>query len=218
MVGIGVSTGGPNALQYLFSQLPEDFPGTLIVVQHMPEGFTQMFARRLDECSAIEVKEARSGDLLLSGRALICPGNRHIKVRRMEHGDVAMLVDQPRINGHRPSVNVLFESIACEYPGTGVAILMTGMGDDGAVGLGAVRSAGGFTIAQSPDTCVVESMPRAAIDRGFAMRVVPLQNITSTLQSICATEPQTALKAAATARETIQRLDSAEPDARRRTP
>jgi len=217
VVGIGVSTGGPNALQYLFSQLPEDFPGTLIVVQHMPEGFTEMFARRLDESSAIEVKEARSGDLLLPGRALICPGNRHIKIRRMEHGDVALLVDQPRINGHRPSVDVLFESIASEFRGMGVAVLMTGMGDDGAVGLGAVRSAGGFTIAQSLDTCVVESMPRAAIDRGFAMRVVPLQNITSTLQTICATEPQTALKAAATTAETIQRMDAEAATARRRT-
>jgi two-component system, chemotaxis family, protein-glutamate methylesterase/glutaminase len=94
---------------------------------------------------------------------------------------------------------------------------MTGMGDDGAVGLGAVRSAGGFTIAQSLDTCVVESMPRAAIDRGFAMRVVPLQNITSTLQTICATEPQTALKAAATTAETIQRMDAEAATARRRT-
>ena len=217
VVGIGVSTGGPNALQYLFSQLPEDFPGTLIVVQHMPEGFTEMFARRLDESSAIEVKEARSGDLLLAGRALICPGNRHIKVRKMERGNVAILVDQPRINGHRPSVDVLFESIASEFRGKGVAVLMTGMGDDGAVGLGAVRSAGGFTIAQSLDTCVVESMPRAAIDRGFAMRVVPLQNITSALQSICATEPQTALRAAATTAETIQRIHAEEPAARRRT-
>ena len=92
VIAIGVSTGGPNALQYVFSQLPPDFPGCLVVVQHMPEGFTEMFARRLDESSAIEVKEAQSGDLLLAGRALICPGNRHIKVRRMEHGNIAILV------------------------------------------------------------------------------------------------------------------------------
>ena len=110
IVAIGISTGGPNALQYLFSQLPPDFPGCILVVQHMPEGFTEMFARRLDECSAIEVKEAQSGDLLLAGRALVCPGNRHLKVRRMEHGNVAILVDQPRVNGHRPSANVLFHS------------------------------------------------------------------------------------------------------------
>ena len=188
IVAIGISTGGPNALQYLFSQLPQDFPGCLLIVQHMPEGFTEMFARRLDECSAIEVKEAQSGDLLLAGRALICPGNRHIKVRRMEHGDVAILVDQPRMNGHRPSADVLFQSVAREFGGKSVAVLMTGMGDDGAAGLGAVRSAGGFTLAQSPESCVVESMPRSAIERGFAMSVVPLHGLASVIQSVCAAE------------------------------
>jgi two-component system, chemotaxis family, protein-glutamate methylesterase/glutaminase len=188
IVAIGISTGGPNALQYLFSQLPEDFPGCILVVQHMPEGFTDMFARRLDECSAIEVKEAQSGDLLLAGRALICPGNRHMKVRRMEHGNIAILVDQPRVNGHRPSADVLFQSVAQEFGNRSVGVLMTGMGDDGAVGLGAVRAAGGMTIAQSPDTCVVDSMPRAAIARGFAARVVSLPNLSSVLQSKCAPE------------------------------
>src|SRR5580700_2918801 len=166
IVAIGISTGGPNALQYLFSQLPADFPGCILVVQHMPEGFTEMFARRLDECSAIEVKEAQSGDLLLAGRALVCPGNRHLKVRRMEHGNVAILVDQPRANG----------------------VLMTGMGDDGAEGLGAIQAAGGLTIAQSPDTCIVDSMPRSAIERGFAGRVVSLSSLSSFLQAKCIAE------------------------------
>ena len=188
VVAIGVSTGGPNALQYLFSQLPEDFPGCILVVQHMPEGFTDMFARRLDESSAIEVKEAQSGDLLIAGRALICPGNRHMKVRRMDHGDIAILVDQPRVNGHRPSVDVLFHSVAQEFGANAVAVLMTGMGDDGAAGLGAIRAAGAMTIAQSPDTCVVDSMPRAAIQRGFASRVVSLPNLASILQSKCMPE------------------------------
>jgi two-component system chemotaxis response regulator CheB len=194
VVAIGVSTGGPAALQYLFSQLPEDFPGALVVVQHMPEGFTEMFAQRLHESTPIEVKEAQSGDLLLAGRALICPGNRHIKVRRMEHGDVAMLVDQPRVNGHRPSVDVLFHSVAKELGAKAVAVLMTGMGDDGAAGLGAIRAAGGFSIAQSPETCVVDSMPRAAINRGFVSRVESLADLASLVQSKClperpATEP-----------------------------
>jgi two-component system chemotaxis response regulator CheB len=188
VVAIGISTGGPNALQYLFSQLSEDFPGCILVVQHMPEGFTDMFARRLDECSAMDVKEARSGDLLLAGRALICPGNRHMKVRRLPHGDIAVLVDQPRVNGHRPSVDVLFQSVAQEFGSGALAVLMTGMGDDGAAGLGAVKSAGGLTIAQSPDTCVVDSMPRAGIERGLATRVVSLSNLASVLQSNCALE------------------------------
>ena len=188
IVAIGVSTGGPNALQYLFSQLPEDFPGCLLVVQHMPEGFTDMFARRLDESSGIEVKEAQSGDLLLAGRALICPGNRHMKVRRMEHGNIAILVDQPRVNGHRPSVDVLFQSVAQEFGSNSVAVLMTGMGDDGAAGMGAIRSAGGATIDQSPDSCVEDSMPRSAIERGFASRIVSLSNLSSVLQSKCLPE------------------------------
>jgi two-component system, chemotaxis family, protein-glutamate methylesterase/glutaminase len=185
---IGVSTGGPNALQYLFSQLPEDFPGCLLVVQHMPEGFTEMFAQRLNESSAIEVKEAQSGDLLLAGRALVCPGNRHMKVRRMDHGNVAILVDAPRVNGHRPSVDVLFQSVAHEFRNNALAILMTGMGDDGAAGMGAVQSAGGITVAQSPESCVVDSMPRSAIERGFASRVVSLSNLSSVLQSKCLPE------------------------------
>jgi two-component system chemotaxis response regulator CheB len=188
IVAIGISTGGPNALQYLFSQLPPEFPGCILVVQHMPEGFTEMFARRLDECSAIEVKEAQSGDLLLAGRALICPGNRHLKVRRMEHGNVAILVDQPRVNGHRPSANVLFHSVAQEFGSNAIGVLMTGMGDDGAEGLGAIQAAGGMTIAQSPDTCIVDSMPRAAIERGFAGRVVSLSNLSSYLQAKCIAE------------------------------
>ena len=192
VVAIGVSTGGPNALQYLMSQLPEDFPGCLLVVQHMPEGFTEMFAQRLHESSAIEVKEAQSGDLLVAGRVLICPGNRHMKVRRMEHGDVAILVDQPRVNGHRPSVDVLFHSVAQEFGGKAIGVLMTGMGEDGAAGLGAIQAAGGFTIAQSPETCIVDSMPRSAIERGLASKVVSLADIASVLQAKCTPERSSA--------------------------
>lgn len=191
IVAIGVSTGGPQALQYLFSQLPADFPGCLLIVQHMPEGFTEMFSQRLNESSAMEIKEAQSGDLLLAGRALICPGNRHMKVRRMEHGNIAILVDQPRVNGHRPSVDVLFHSVALEFGPRTMAVLMTGMGEDGAAGLGAVQTAGGITIAQSLDTCVVDSMPKSAINRGFASHVVSLSNLASVIQSKCMPERST---------------------------
>ena len=173
-MAIGISTGGPNALQYLFSQLPEDFPGCLLVVQHMPEGFTEMFARRLDESSALEVKEAQSGDLLLAGRALICPGNRHMKVCHMEHGDVAILVDQPRVNGHRPSVDVLFHSVAQQFGNKAVGSPDDRHGRGRRRGHGRDPSRGRLTLAQSPDTCVVDSMPRSAISRGFASRVVSL--------------------------------------------
>lgn len=181
IVTIGISTGGPQTLQYLLPQLPADFPGTILIVQHMPEGFTNMFARRLDEICAIRVKEAQSGDMLLAGRALVCPGNRHLKTKKLPLGDVAVLSDEPPVNGHRPSVDVLFRSVAEEYGNKAVAVLMTGMGDDGAQGLGAVKAAGGVTIAQSENSCVVYGMPKAAIDRGFATRVVPLEALANTL-------------------------------------
>lgn len=177
VIVIGISTGGPNALQYVLSQIPADFPASFVVVQHMPEGFTEMFARRLDECCALEVHEARSGDLLVAGRVLICPGNRHIMVRRMPRGDMAVLSDGPPVNGHRPSADVLFHSAAQHFGLTAVGLLMTGMGEDGAEGLGALKAAGGMTIAQSEDTCVVSGMPRAAISKGYANKVIPLDGL-----------------------------------------
>ncbi len=183
IIAIGISTGGPNALQYVLSQIPGDFPASMVIVQHMPEGFTDMFARRLDECCALEVQEAKSGDLLLAGRVLICPGNRHMMVRRMPRGEMVVLSDGPTINGHRPSVDVLFHSVAQEFALTAVGVLMTGMGDDGAEGLGAIKAAGGITIAQSEETCVVGGMPRAAIVKGYATKVLPLDGMASFLVS-----------------------------------
>ena len=181
IIAIGISTGGPNALQYLLSQIPSDFPATFVIVQHMPEGFTDMFARRLDECCPLDVQEAKSGDLLLAGRVLICPGNRHMMVRRMPRGEMAILSDGAPINGHRPSVDVLFHSVAQEFGLTAVGLLMTGMGEDGAEGLGAIKAAGGMTIAQSEETCVVGGMPRAAIVKGYANKVLPLDGMAAYL-------------------------------------
>jgi len=181
IIAIGISTGGPNALQYILSQIPADFPASFVIVQHMPEGFTDMFARRLDECCPLDVQEAKSGDLLIAGRVLICPGNRHMMVRRMPRGEMAVLSDGPPINGHRPSVDVLFHSVAQEFALTAVGVLMTGMGDDGAEGLGAIKSAGGMTIAQSEETCVVGGMPRAAITKGYVNKIVALDNMAAYL-------------------------------------
>jgi len=188
IVAIGISTGGPNALQYVLSQIPADFAASTLIVQHMPEGFTEMFARRLDECCALDVHEARSGDLLVAGRVLICPGNRHMMVRRMPRGDMAVLSDGPPVNGHRPSANVLFHSVAQEFALTAVGVIMTGMGDDGAEGLGAIKAAGGMTVAQSEDTCVVSGMPRAAIAKGYANKIVPLDALSSFLVNLCGVE------------------------------
>ena len=186
VVAIGVSTGGPQALQYVLSQLSPHFPGTILIVQHMPEGFTEMFARRLDETCAIEVKEARSGDLLIPGRALVCPGNKHMKVKRMPLGDIVVLNDGDKVNGHRPSADVLLNSVGYEFGDRGIGVLMTGMGEDGAEGLGVIKQCGGLTIAQAEESCVVYGMPRAAVERGHAMRVVSLDAMANTLQAQCA--------------------------------
>jgi two-component system chemotaxis response regulator CheB len=133
----------------------------------------------------LRVKEAQSGDILMPGRVLICPGNRHLKVKRLPMGDVAILGDEERVNGHRPSVDVLLRSVAEEFKAQAVGVLMTGMGDDGAEGLGAIKKEGGTTLAQSEESCVVYGMPKAAIERGYAMRVVGLDVMGATLQSIC---------------------------------
>lgn len=182
---IGVSTGGPQSLQYVLSQLPADFPGCIVIVQHMPEGFTEMFARRLNDCCALDIKEAQSGDVLHGGRVLICPGSKHLKVKRLPVGEVAVLSEEPRVNGHRPSADVLFKSVAEEFGPRGVGVIMTGMGDDGAHALGLIKAAGGTTIAQSEQSCVVFGMPKAAIERGHAMQIVDLQQMASTLRAMC---------------------------------
>src|SRR5205085_7626618 len=152
------------------------------------EGFTEMFGRRLDDCCAIEVKEAQSGDMILAGRALICPGNRHLRVKRMPLGDVVLLGDEAPVNGHRPSVDVMFSSVAKTFGPHAVGVLMTGMGEDGAEGLGAMKKAGALTIAQDEQSCVVFGMPKVAIERGFAQRVVSLDQMANTLISLCAAE------------------------------
>ncbi len=187
-IAIGISTGGPNALQYVLPQIPRDFPACFLVVQHMPEGFTEMFAKRLDECCAVDVSEARSGDLLVSGRVLIAPGNRHLFARRMPRGDIAVLSDGAPVNGHRPSADVLFHSAAQEFGSQAIGLLMTGMGEDGAEGLGAIKKAGGIALVQSEDSCVVSGMPKAAIARGHVSRVVPLESLGSVLVSLCGGE------------------------------
>jgi two-component system chemotaxis response regulator CheB len=157
-----------------------------------------MFARRLNECSALSVKEAQSGDVLHGGRVLICPGSKHLKVKRLPLGDVAVLSDEARVNGHRPSADVLFKSVAEEFGSRGVGVIMTGMGDDGAHALGLIKAAGGMTVAQSEQSCVVFGMPKAAIERGHAMRIVDLQQIASTLRAMCSERvgPERAMRAA----------------------
>lgn len=185
VVALGISTGGPNSLEYMLSQLPVDFPAAILVVQHMPAGFTETFARRLNDACNLDVKEAQSGDLIAAGRVLVCPGDRHMRVRRMPLGDVVVLSDDVKVNGHRPSVDVLFFSVAQEFGADAVGLLMTGMGEDGAEGLGRLKAAGALTIAQDEASSIVFGMPRAAIERGYANRIVGLDALPNTLIAHC---------------------------------
>jgi two-component system chemotaxis response regulator CheB len=185
VVALGISTGGPNSLEFMLSQLPTEFPAAILVVQHMPAGFTETFARRLNETCNLDVKEAQSGDLIAAGRVLVCPGDRHMRVRRMPLGDVVVLSDDNKVNGHRPSVDVLFRSVAQEFGSDSVGLLMTGMGEDGAEALGVMKAAGALTIAQDEASSVVWGMPRAAIERGYANRVVSLDALSNTLIAHC---------------------------------
>lgn len=176
IVAIGASTGGTEALLHIFRRMPRNCP-PIVAVQHMPEGFTAAYARRLDSICDVEVREATDGDKMVRGRAYIAPGNRHMLVRRLATEYFLEVRDGPLVSRHRPSVNVLFRSVAEAAGANAVGILMTGMGDDGADGLLEMRRACAHTIAQDEATSVVFGMPREAICRGAAAEVLPLFKI-----------------------------------------
>ena len=167
IVAIGTSAGGTRALETVLTQLPVTAPGILIV-QHMPEKFTNAFARRLNQICAIEVREARGGERIVPGLALIAPGDRHLRLRRQGALYFAEVIDGPPVSRHRPSVDVLFRSVAVQAGENALGIIMTGMGDDGVAGLLEMKTAGAITIAQDEATSVVFGMPREAIRRGAA--------------------------------------------------
>ncbi|MEO8500958.1 MAG: chemotaxis response regulator protein-glutamate methylesterase [Vicinamibacteria bacterium] len=175
-VAIGASTGGTEALAIVLGGLPRDSPAVL-VVQHMPEGFTKAFAGRLNGLSAMEVKEAEDGDPIRPGAVLLAPGNRHLSVARDGARFVARLDQSPAVNRHRPSVDVLFRSVAETFGSRSVGALLTGMGKDGAAGLLEMKTRGAQTIAQDEATSVVFGMPKEAIALGAAARILPLENI-----------------------------------------
>lgn len=182
LIALGTSTGGPSALEQVVCTLPADFPLGIVIVQHMPATFTQMLAKHLDRRASISVREAKNGDAVSPGVALIAPGDFHMRVFRSKTGYFVSLDGQAAlVNGHRPSVDVLFESVAVASCGHAAAAIMTGMGDDGAKGMGCLAAAGAVTIAQSPDSCICHRMPKSAIDRGYARAVVPLAELAGAL-------------------------------------
>ena len=176
LVALGASTGGPEALRSVLSAMPRAAPG-IVAVQHMPETFTAAFAESLNQACAIEVKEAEDGDRVTAGRALIAPGDRHLMVVRNGREHTVRLLDGPLVSRHRPSVDVLFRSVAQSAGRRALGVIMTGMGTDGVQGLLEMRQAGAITIAQDEASCVVFGMPKEAIAQQAAEHVVPLQRI-----------------------------------------
>lgn len=176
ILAVGASTGGTVALDSLLRALPADTPGTLIT-QHMPEYFTRSFAERLDGVSAMRVKEAQDGDSVTVGVALVAPGNKHMVLRRSGARYYVNVKDGPLVNRHRPSVDVMFRSVAQTAGKNAVGVILTGMGGDGAKGLLRMKEAGAPTIAQDEQSCVVFGMPRVAIELGAADDVAPLDQI-----------------------------------------
>ncbi len=176
LLAIGASTGGTEAIKTVLMGLPPNTPGTLIV-QHMPEKFTASFAQRLNDLCAMEVREAADGDALVPGLALLAPGNFHMVLRRSGARYHAQVKTGPPVYHQRPSVDVLFQSVAKHAGPNAVGVILTGMGADGAKGLLAMREAGARTFAQDEHSCVVFGMPKEAIKLGGAERVVPLQRV-----------------------------------------
>ncbi len=178
VVAIGTSTGGTQALEEVLTALPRVCPG-IVIVQHMPEKFTAAFAARLDALCHVDVREASHGDRVVPGRALIAPGGRHMLLKRSGAQYFVEVVDGPLVNRHRPSVDVMFRSVAKSAGVNALGVIMTGMGDDGAAGLLEMRNAGARTIAQDEESCVVFGMPKEAIKRGGVERTVPLGAVAS---------------------------------------
>lgn len=191
IVAIGISAGGPATLHELIPMLPKAFP-PVVITQHMPAGFTGPFAARLDQSSALHVVEGSEGERLEPGKVVIAPGDRHMRVRRCGAGHCVTLDDGPKVSGFRPSVDVLFESVAHCFRDRAVAIVMTGMGADGAEGIRMLQSKGAATLAQDQATSIVYGMPKVAFETGCVDRVVALEDIPSAFTTALSALPVSA--------------------------
>jgi len=183
LIAIGASTGGTEAIKAVLTDLPNTLPGILIV-QHMPPGFTRTFSDRLNSLCQIFVKEAEDGDEIAPGTALVAPGSHHVEVWKQGGQLKVRLLDSAPVNRHKPSVDVMYHSVVNQLGNRSMAILLTGMGDDGARGLKAICDTGAVTVAQDEDTCVVFGMPKEAIKRGGASYVLPLHQIPGFIQLV----------------------------------
>jgi len=184
LIAIGISTGGPNALREVFAKIDADLPQPILVVQHMPPGFTEEFAKSLDRICPLDVKEAADMDIIKPGRILIAPGDKHIVVERRPLGFVVRLSEEPPENGHRPSADVLFGSVAKAYGNKAMGVIMTGMGRDGARELGSIYREGGLTLGQDEASCVVYGMPKVAFELGHVSQQVSLGEMAATISRL----------------------------------
>jgi len=178
IVAIGTSTGGPSALINVFKKFPEKFPSPVLVVQHMPEGFTTAFSKRLNESSNLEVKEAEDGDDVLPGHGYVAPGHSHMNIVKKGDKYKIRVFKADKVSGHMPSIDVLFNSVAEQAGNRSVGVIMTGMGRDGSSGLLKIKEKGGYTIAQNEETSVVYGMNRVAVEIGAVNEIVTLSDIT----------------------------------------
>jgi len=189
VIAVGASTGGTDAIQQFLMAMRPDAPG-LVIVQHMPERFTHAFAERCNGLCPVRVREAKDGDLVSPGHALIAPGNLHMRVRRDGRRYRVALENGLPVNGHRPSIDVLFTSTAAAAGEKAVGVILTGMGADGARGLSAMKRAGARTLAQDEATCVVFGMPREAIALGAVDHVLPLSELGRVALELCGPRPR----------------------------
>jgi two-component system chemotaxis response regulator CheB len=187
VIAIGISTGGPEALRVVFSNLDPDLKVPILVVQHMPPGFTHEFAISLNKICPLDVKEAEEGDEVIPGRILIAQGDKHLEVVRNGVNIVANLSKSPQVSGHRPSADVLFASVAVVYTNHALGVIMTGMGKDGAHQLGNIYREGGLTIGQDENSAIVYGMPRVAYELGHVMEQVSLENMGKRISAIAKT-------------------------------
>jgi two-component system, chemotaxis family, protein-glutamate methylesterase/glutaminase len=176
LIAIGASTGGTEAIREILMRLPPNTP-PVVIVQHMPEMFTRMFAKRLDEQCALSVCEVTDRQRLEPGHAYVAPGNFHLSVKRVGKVFEARVEQTPPVNRHRPSVDVLFDSVAAQVGEGATAVILTGMGGDGAAGMGRIKAAGGYTLAQDEASCVVFGMPKTAIEAGCVDKILPLGDV-----------------------------------------
>ncbi|MDR1420089.1 MAG: chemotaxis response regulator protein-glutamate methylesterase [Treponema sp.] len=187
IIAIGISTGGPDALRTVFAKLDADLAVPILVVQHMPPGFTNEFAKSLDRICPLDVKEAEDGDAVKPGRILIAQGNKHLEVEKKALSSVVRLSGDPLVSGHRPSADVLFASVAMAYTNHALGVIMTGMGRDGAQQLGTIYKEGGMTLGQNEASAVVYGMPRVAYELGHVMEQVSLENMARRICDIART-------------------------------